>query len=361
MSQLPIIPEYSLPPEEPPIQPKKKKKLTKAEKKLLKIQKQLELKKRLFREHLERELTYTNKSFDRGYKGWQDLLAGIKCQELKKDLEVLWQKTNQIVDQKNFKIQMLIHHLESSEDQYERSFAKHCDIIDYLSSKILLFFEIYYIKPLSTDCFQLMIEGEKSAYEAKCKDLLTKFHLELLEKDVYFDEVKNTNENVMHASNLLLGNELTKANDAFKDQWYDTLTQARVDRYYLEEGNKKLMAQLYCQFNEMVELIKLQSLDDKKYEHYHILEDKSILMTKEAKKLTYIENVILTRLASRQADLVAIESASNRQIVSLKMERNYFIETYWRIKKSLAHATEQMMDNTRLLASESYDAVKVKR
>lgn len=138
MAELPAIPEYTLP-EEPPVElPKKKKKLSKAEKKLLRIQKQLELKKKLFREHLERELNYTKKSVDRGYKGWQDLLAGIKCEELKKDLEVLWQKTNQIVDQKNFKIEMLVRYLESSEDQYERNFAKHCDIIEYLSSKIHL-------------------------------------------------------------------------------------------------------------------------------------------------------------------------------------------------------------------------------
>ncbi|KAL5279826.1 hypothetical protein ACFFRR_004063 [Megaselia abdita] len=341
MSELPVIPDYA-PPEEPLSPSKKKKpKLTAAEKKILKIQKQLELRKKLFKDHLEREIVYTNKSVDRGYKGWQDLLAGIKCEELKKDLEVLWQKTNQLVDQKNFKIEMLIHHLETSEDQYERNFAKHCDILEYLSN-----------------CFQLMIEHEKSTYEAKCKDLLSKFHIELLEKDVYFDGIKIVNENVMHSSNLLLENELLRADDAFKDQWFDTLTQARVDRSYLEEGNKKLMVQLNTQFNELVDLIKFQSLDAKKYEHYVMLEDKSILMAKEAKRLTYIENIILTRLASRQADLVAIELASNRQIISLKAERNYFIETYWRLKKSLAQANEHMMEQTRLLASESYEAVK---
>ncbi|XP_030752108.1 dynein regulatory complex subunit 2-like [Sitophilus oryzae] len=117
-------PKQNLTPEE-----RKELKLAKkAEKKL----KQIEKKKQLKRDQLERELQYGWVTLRKHDQNWRRMLMDIKVVEMRKDLEFAWHNFERVIDCKDFTISLLMDELDKANWQYFFNLKTHSEQIDNL-------------------------------------------------------------------------------------------------------------------------------------------------------------------------------------------------------------------------------------
>lgn len=113
---------------------KEKKKARKQEKIRLKLLKAETKKKDLLRDHLNREIKFTNLTHSRADKDWQQLCIDIKVPELRDDFQRTIQGVDRMLDKKSHVIQRLNDERKTADEQYRRNVQKHTELIEFLLS-----------------------------------------------------------------------------------------------------------------------------------------------------------------------------------------------------------------------------------
>ena len=67
-----------------------------------------------------------------------------KSKELKKDIEILSQTFERVVDRKDSVIKSLAKDLQEAEEQYAMALRSHLQNVDYLVGKYFFYYEYYY-------------------------------------------------------------------------------------------------------------------------------------------------------------------------------------------------------------------------
>lgn len=85
-----------------------------------------------------REHITSKKYLDDCHSALDQKLAGVKMQQLQLKLNEILKDIEQMLDRKMYYIHLLTAEYAECEEQYQRRLQKHCDIIDYFSSKLYL-------------------------------------------------------------------------------------------------------------------------------------------------------------------------------------------------------------------------------
>ena len=70
---------------------------------------------------------------------WRNIMREAKSKELKKDIEILSQTFERVVDRKDSVIKSLAKDLQEAEEQYSMALRSHLQNVDYLIGKNYLF------------------------------------------------------------------------------------------------------------------------------------------------------------------------------------------------------------------------------
>lgn len=122
---------------------KEKRKARKQEKIRLKLLKAETKKKDLLRDHLNREIKFTNLTHSRADKDWEQLCIDIKVPELRDDFQRTIQGVDRMLDNKSHVIQRLNNERKTADEQYRRNVQKHTELIEFLLSLYFCFFISY--------------------------------------------------------------------------------------------------------------------------------------------------------------------------------------------------------------------------
>lgn len=124
---------------------KAKKKARKQEKIRLKLLKAETKKKDLLRDHLNREIKFTNLTHSRADKDWEQLCIDIKVPELRDDFQRTIQGVDRMLDKKSHVIQRLNAERKTADEQYRRNVQKHTELIEFFMSSFIFFILIYFV------------------------------------------------------------------------------------------------------------------------------------------------------------------------------------------------------------------------
>lgn len=91
-----------------------------------------ELRKRKLKERQAQEEKYAKVNRLKILNQWRKLMRLVKVEDLRKEIEIISQNHERVVDRKDAIIQMLDHDLEDSEDQYQMALRSHLLIVDKL-------------------------------------------------------------------------------------------------------------------------------------------------------------------------------------------------------------------------------------
>lgn len=119
---------------------KEKRKARKQEKIRLKLLKAETKKKDLLRDHLNREIKFTNLTHSRADKDWEQLCIDIKVPELRDDFQRTIQGVDRMLDNKSHVIQRLNNERKTADEQYRRNVQKHTELIEFLLSLYFCYF-----------------------------------------------------------------------------------------------------------------------------------------------------------------------------------------------------------------------------
>lgn len=122
---------------------KQNKKARKQEKIRLKLLKAETKKKDLLRDHLNREIKFTNLTHRRGDKDWKQLCIDIKVPELRDDFQRTIQGVDRMLDKKSHVIQRLNNERKIADEQYRRNVQKHTELIEFLMSSYFFKFFLF--------------------------------------------------------------------------------------------------------------------------------------------------------------------------------------------------------------------------
>nr|XP_021188263.2 dynein regulatory complex subunit 2-like [Helicoverpa armigera] len=116
---------------------KEEKKAKKEAKKLEKIRLEIEARKQLKREELNREIAA--QALRRGEldRSWRALMLKIKEPIFRQDIEVMWHVFERAYDKKDHIIQFTMKLMDVADDQFQRTVASFCDTIDRMINKFL--------------------------------------------------------------------------------------------------------------------------------------------------------------------------------------------------------------------------------
>ncbi|XP_013183189.2 dynein regulatory complex subunit 2-like, partial [Amyelois transitella] len=116
---------------------KEEKKAKKEAKRLEKLKAEEELRKKLKREALEREIAAQSLKREEVDKTWRELMLKIKEPVFKQDIEVMWHVFERVYDKQDHLINYTIKLMNVADDQFQRTVASFCDTIDTMINKFL--------------------------------------------------------------------------------------------------------------------------------------------------------------------------------------------------------------------------------
>lgn len=119
---------------------KEKKKALKQEKIRLRNLRAETKKKDLLRDHLNREIKFTDLTHSRADKDWEKLCIDIKLPELRDDFQRTIQGVDRMLDKKSHVIQRLHDERKTADEQYTRNVQKHTELIEFLLSSYIYYF-----------------------------------------------------------------------------------------------------------------------------------------------------------------------------------------------------------------------------
>ncbi|XP_053956102.1 protein BCAP [Anastrepha ludens] len=331
--------ELSQPQEAPP--KKKKKKLTKAEKKELRLKKEIEFKKLQLTQHLKRELELSKRSARRGKEDWEEICQTIKIEELK--TEVLeWQtKAQRVMQRKDEKIQSLLADIDSTQEMHKRNFERHLQVLDF-----------------TIICYHTLIEVSKQLYETEAQQVIEDFQEELNSRKEIENGFRSNCENIMHATNLVVENQMLTDYDIFVDKQDSRVNTEIEKRFQIRDSVIAKMKALHKQLIDFITSQMNTSLDPKKYEHIHMLMERQRNFVIESRKLNDVELHLTRTFSDLQRDLLHSEIEAQRRLTDLRLEQEYFMQVRKGIERSIQRDRRATFEKLQTVSGECYGMLK---
>lgn len=116
---------------------KEEKKAKKEAKKLEKLRQEIEARKQLKREELQREIAAQVLRRGDLDKSWRAMMLKIKEPVFRQDVEVMWHVFERAYDKKDHLISFTMKLMDVADDQFQRTVASFCDTIDRMINKFL--------------------------------------------------------------------------------------------------------------------------------------------------------------------------------------------------------------------------------
>ncbi|CAG9562044.1 unnamed protein product [Danaus chrysippus] len=116
---------------------KEEKKARKEAKRLEKLKAEVEARKKLKCEELQREITAQARKRGELDKGWREMMLKIKEPVFRQDIEVMWHTFERAFDKKDHLINYTVKLMNVADDQFQRTVASFCDTIDTMINKFL--------------------------------------------------------------------------------------------------------------------------------------------------------------------------------------------------------------------------------
>lgn len=158
---------------------KEEKKAKKEAKRLEKLRLEVELKKKMRRDELQREIAA--QALKRGEldKSWRQMMFKIKEPLFRQDIEVMWHTFERAYDKKDYAIQYMMKLIDVADDQFQRTIASFCDTIDTMINKFLSDLEEM-AKDNERRTAELIKWGEDIATKIMSDHNAAELHLQLL-------------------------------------------------------------------------------------------------------------------------------------------------------------------------------------
>lgn len=327
--------------EEPPPPPPKKKKLTKAEKKQRKLLAEQEFKKLEIRDLLRRELELTKKTSLKCRESWENMCKEIKIIEMKNELVEWHAKVNRVFEQKDEKVNLILDEMTITEEMHKRNFSTQLQMMDYL-----------------TDTFNEFQIISKLLYESQASEMLHDFYQEVDEKNDVEKHLKLNCEHVLHATNLMVEQEMLTDYQIFLDKRDDRENTEIEKRYQVRHSITNKMKSLRKQLLAFIDSLRNASLDVHKYERVNALMDRQRNFVTESHKLNDIEESSSNLYSSLQRDLIVMEADAKRKFNDLQLEHAYFVELRKKIENEMKQDQEKTHEKLQILSSESFKGLK---
>ncbi|XP_059051677.1 dynein regulatory complex subunit 2-like [Achroia grisella] len=116
---------------------KEEKRAKKEAKRLEKLKAEEELRKKLKRDELQREMAAQALKRDELDRTWRELMLKIKEPVFRQDIEVMWHTFERVYDKKDYLINHTMKLMDVADDQFQRTVASFCDTIDTMINKFL--------------------------------------------------------------------------------------------------------------------------------------------------------------------------------------------------------------------------------
>ncbi|XP_034831750.1 dynein regulatory complex subunit 2-like [Maniola hyperantus] len=116
---------------------KEDKKAKKEAKKLEKLRAEAELRKKLKRQELEREIAIQARKRGDLDKSWRDLMLKIKEPVFRQEIQVMSHVFERTYDKKDYFIKYTMQLMDTADDQFQRTVASFCETIDTMINKFL--------------------------------------------------------------------------------------------------------------------------------------------------------------------------------------------------------------------------------
>ncbi|XP_018788073.1 PREDICTED: uncharacterized protein LOC108968474 [Bactrocera latifrons] len=327
-------------PEVAPVK-KKKKKLTKAQKRELRLQRELEFKKLEITEHLKRELELSKRSAKRGKEDWEEICREIKIEELKTEVLEWSKKTQRVMQQKDEKVQSLLADIESTQELHKRNFERHLQVLDFAIS-----------------CYNTLLEVSKQLYESEAQQLIEEFKDELNAHQKIQDGFRLNCENIMHATNLVVENQMLTDYEIFVEKQDNEVNTEIEKRFGIRDAVIAKMKTLHKQLIDFINSLVNVSLDTKKYEHIHMLMDRQRNFVTESRRLNDIEFRLTRTAGELQRDLVHNEVEAQRKLADLRLEQEYFLQVRKGIERNINYDRNVTFEKLQTLSGECYGMLK---
>lgn len=158
---------------------KEEKKAKKEAKRLEKLKAEAELRKRLKREELEREIKAQARKRGEVDKNWREMMVKIKEPVFRQEIEVMWHVFERTYDKKDHLIKYTMQLMDTADDQFQRTVASFCVTIDTMINKFLSEMDqMSKLNDLRTS--QTLKSGEGEAASIRADHDTAETHLQLL-------------------------------------------------------------------------------------------------------------------------------------------------------------------------------------
>ncbi|XP_036336212.1 dynein regulatory complex subunit 2-like [Rhagoletis pomonella] len=324
-----------------PAKKRKKKTLTKAQKEELKLKREAESKKLELTQNLKRELELYMRSARKSREDWEEICREIKIGELKSEVQEWENKTQRVMQQKDEKIQSLLADMESTKEMAKRNFERHLQVLDY-----------------ATNCYNTLIAVSKQLYEFEAQQMIQEFHEELNSRKDIEDGFRLNCENITHATNLVVENQMLTDYNIFVEKQDNAVNTQIEKRFQIRDSVIAKMKALHKQLIDFINSLVDTSLDAKKYEHIHVLMQRQRNFVTESRKMNDIEFRLTRTAGDLQRELVHNEVEAQRRLADLRLEREYFMQVRKGIEQSIHNDRRETFEKLQIFSGECYGMLK---
>lgn len=322
-------------------------KLTPEEKKLLRAQKKAE-KKRLAAErqrqikfdYLAREVKYGNLTIQRYEKKWEDLLMKISVTRMREDLRYAWHNFERIIDSKDFTISLLMDEVRDAEEQYLINIRNHNESIDRLIRM-----------------FRDKLQEMKEDNQRELEELQSRAGVEADTIKASAENEENYLKTMLHGLELeskahakqVRGEYLSKIDEEEK-KYADTIQT-------LKSGLEKRLEQLWNTTQEFIKSHENRTCQRQK--DYVALKQQDdslqLILAQQLLKIKKFYDLIKT-LKQRYAE---VEKTQQSVIDDLTLEKNYFNNIFFTLKRRLETDTARDKQHLVLLTEKSNEIINI--
>uniref|UniRef100_A0A1A9V3H7 Dynein regulatory complex subunit 2 n=1 Tax=Glossina austeni TaxID=7395 RepID=A0A1A9V3H7_GLOAU len=304
-------------------------------------QEEMEFKQLEMREELKRELAMSKRTAEKGQREWEEMCKEIKIKELRSELEEWQVKTDRIMKEKDDKIALLIDDMIVTEEMHKRNYSTQMQVMEFLS-----------------DAMRAFHETAKLLYEAQTADMIHEFYDEIKERGQVTNDIKIKCENVMHATNVVVEDQMLSDYHIFLDKRDDRVNTEIEKRYRLRDSIITKMRFLQKQLTTFLKPLRSASLNVHKYERVSLLMERQRNFVVESEKLNDVESRSSRIRIDLQRDMLHVGAEAQRKIKGLRLEHAYFVQMRKNIEKEMRQDREETYEKLKILTFRCFQTTK---
>ncbi|XP_078390530.1 dynein regulatory complex subunit 2 [Cetorhinus maximus] len=270
---------------------------------------------------------------------WRTVMREAKATDLRKDIEILSQTFERIVDRKDGVIRALTKDLEEAEEQYATALRNHIQNVDKLvdlqRSRLLL------------------IESE---FEAELASLKEEFDAERQQMIVQHEQEMTNLEDIMYAMDQIFGEVANEARQEFNSTRDDLKNKSLEEKHSLRVNLEGLVEDLWLQFQHALKNY-IDSTEDRKiaFETLKARDEKSAKeIEMQMKKLQRMQDTI----AALKIKIAANSRKCEAQNKKLRDEKEAIKQHFLMQKSQMNYLRAREHERLIKLTLESNAAIK---